>query len=206
MFIVFEGIDGSGKSTQMELGRSWLAESAITVVTCRDPGTTDLGNRLRDILLQRSELNISFAAEMFLFMAARAQLMAEVILPALARGEIVLCDRFLLSTVVYQGHAGELDPDVIWQTGQTATFGRQPDLTLVFDVPLQVALQRLGSTRDRMESRGEAYLAKVRSGFLAEAERDDSIRIIDASGDPQDIHQRIREAIRPLLNPSTADE
>ncbi|MGI9515965.1 MAG: dTMP kinase [Pirellulaceae bacterium] len=205
MFIVFEGIDGSGKSTQLEMCQTWLESLSRAVTVCRDPGSTELGNRLREILLQRSELRVCYPAEMFLFMSARAQLMAEVVLPALQRNEMVLCDRFLLSTVVYQGHAGELVPEVIREIGQSATLGRNPDLTLVFDAPLEITMRRVGSTRDRMESRGEEYFASVRRGFLDEAARDDSVRIIDGGGDPQDIHREVREVIQTLLDQTPAN-
>lgn len=205
MFIVFEGIDGTGKSTQVEKCRAWIQELGRTVVVCRDPGSTNLGLKLREILLKRGELKIDMPSEMFLFMAARAQMVSELILPALERNEVVLCDRFLLSTVVYQGHAGKLDPDQIWQIGQVATQGHAPDLTIVFDVPLQVAMKRLGTRRDRMESRGEEFFTAVRRGFLAEAAEHESIHIVDASGDAKDIHRQVRRAIEPHLVPQSAE-
>ena len=201
MFIAFEGVDGTGKSTQLKKCQAWLEELGHHVVVCRDPGSTGLGLRLREILLSKSELKIEFASEMFLFMAARAQMVAEIILPALAQNQVVLCDRFLLSTVVYQGHAGALDVSQIWQIGQTATQGRDPDLTLVFDAPLQVAMKRLAGERDRMESRGEEYFESVRRGFLTEAARlQDTIAVIDASGDPADIHLQVQKAVETKFN------
>lgn len=205
MFIVFEGVDGTGKSTQLEKCRTWLAGLGHDVTVCRDPGTTDLGGRLRDLLLRKSELAIDVTAEMFLFMAARAQMVSETILPALQQDRIVLCDRFLLSTVVYQGHAGSLDPNKIWQIGQIATQNCQPDITLVFDAPLTTTMKRIGSRRDRMESRGEEFFSSVRRGFLAEAATQDSIRVIDASGDAGDIHLQVREAVEPSLSQSSAE-
>lgn len=205
MFIVFEGVDGTGKSTQVEKCRAWIQELGRTVVVCRDPGSTNLGLKLREILLKRSELKIDMPSEMFLFMAARAQMVSELILPALERNDVVLCDRFLLSTVVYQGHAGKLDPDQIWQIGQVATQGRDPDLTIVFDAPLQVAMKRLGTRRDRMESRGEEFFTAVRRGFLTEAAEHESIHVVDASGDAQDIHLQVRRAIAPHLVPQSAE-
>lgn len=200
MFIVFEGVDGTGKSTQLEKCRTWIEGLGRSVLVCRDPGSTELGLRLRELLLKRSELRIDDSAEMFLFMAARAQMVSELILPALERDEVVLCDRYLLSTVVYQGHAGQLDPDQIWAIGEAATRGHQPDLTLVFDAPLQVAMKRLGRQRDRMESRGEEYFGKVRRGFLAEAASQSSIEVIDAGGDVADIHMQVQKAIQTQLN------
>ena len=142
---------------------------------------------------------------MFLFMAARAQLVAEVILPAVAAGHIVLCDRFLLSTIVYQGHAGPLEPNVIRSIGASATQNRQPDCTLLFDAPLHVAMKRIGGQRDRMESRGEDYFTSVRRGFLSEAADDAAIQVVDASGTQDEIHELVKVAIGPLLQrlPST---
>ena len=205
MFIVFEGVDGTGKSTQVEKCRAWIQELGHAVTFCRDPGSTELGLKLRELLLNRSELKIDARAEMFLFMAARAQMVSEIILPALQRKEVVICDRFLLSTVVYQGHAGNVDPGQIWQIGKVANQACDPDLTLVFDAPLQVAMKRLGASRDRMESRGEEYFTAVRRGFLAEAARNESIQVIDASGDVQEIHRQVCKALEPMLSQHLAD-
>ncbi|MFP6670661.1 MAG: dTMP kinase, partial [Pirellulaceae bacterium] len=117
MFISFDGVDGVGKSTQTELFVEWLREQGRTVVTCRDPGSTELGERLRTLVLKASEIKIDAESEMLLYMAARAQLVAEVIQPALAAGQVVVSDRFLLANVVYQGHAAGLDPQSIWDVG-----------------------------------------------------------------------------------------
>ncbi len=199
MFVVFEGVDGAGKSTQLLRCQQWLVELGYPVTVCRDPGSTSLGDRLRSVLLDRSELQIDNIAEMFLFMAARAQLVSEVIRPALATGNVVLCDRFLLSTVVYQGRAGAMDPQDVWRIGASATGGLSPDVTLIFDVPLQVALTRIGDRLDRMESRGEEFLAAVQRGFLAESAMLSGARVIDATGDAAEIHEQVRAAIMPLL-------
>jgi dTMP kinase len=199
MFIVFEGVDGTGKSTQLNRCQTWLEGLGYQVTVCRDPGSTALGDRLRELLLLRSDLEFSLTAEMFLFMAARSQLVEELIGPSLENDRIVLCDRFLLSTVVYQGHGGGLDRDEIWRIGRTATGGLEPDLYLVFDVPLETALKRIGVSTDRMESRGEDYLVAVQRGFLAEAATLASARVIDASGDPAEIHAAIRMLIEPAL-------
>ncbi|MFP6576922.1 MAG: dTMP kinase [Pirellulaceae bacterium] len=123
MFISFDGVDGVGKSTQTELFVEWLREQGRTVVTCRDPGSTELGERLRTLVLKASDIKIDAESEMLLYMAARAQLVAEVIQPALAAGQVVVSDRFLLANVVYQGHAAGLDPQSIWDVGNVATAG-----------------------------------------------------------------------------------
>ena len=200
MFIAFEGVDGTGKSTQLDQCCHWIQGLGYEVLVCRDPGSTDLGLRLREILLNRSELKIDMQAEMFLFMAARAQMVSESIVPALNRGKVVLCDRYLLSTVVYQGHAGQLSPEKIWQIGEVATQGISPDLTLVFDVPLEIAMQRLGTSRDRMESRGESFFTAVRQGFLAEVNHKDDLVLVDASGGVTEIQQQVQAAIQPIID------
>lgn len=199
MLIVFEGVDGTGKTTQLRRCEAWLCEAGNRVTVCRDPGSTGLGERLREILLARQDLEIAPLSETLLFMAARSQLVAEIIRPALSRQEIVLCDRFLLSTVVYQGHAGGVAPDTIWQIGRAAIDGLDPDLTLVFDVPVDVAMRRMGNPGDSMEARGEEYLAAVQRGFLAESARIRNARVIDASANANEVHQQVRAVIEPLL-------
>lgn len=200
MFIAFEGVDGTGKSTQLDQCRDWLIALGYEVLVCRDPGSTSLGLRLREILLNRSELKIDMEAEMFLFMAARSQMVAELIKPALECGKVVLCDRFLLSTVVYQGHAGQLSPEIIWQIGEVATQGYSPNLTLVFDVPLEIAMQRLGESRDRMESRGESFFTAVRQGFLSEVNCKDDLVLVDAQGSVSEIQQKVQAAVRSMID------
>ena len=136
-----------------------------------------------------------------LFMASRAQLVEEVIRPALKGGEVVVSDRFLLANVVYQGHAGELKPEDLWTVGRFVTGGLEPDLTLVFDLPPDVAVARRNREADRIEARGEDYYARVRTGFLNEAEvRPDKFRIIDATPDIDGVQRKVREQVARLLN------
>jgi len=195
MFLTLDGVDGAGKSTQVERLAAWLQAAGHEVVLCRDPGTTPLGMELRKILLHREDLGMDRRSEMFLYMAARAQLVEEVIRPALAAGKTVISDRFLLANVVYQGHAGGLDPAVLWQVGRVATDGVEPDLTVVLDLPLEVAAERLGPVRDRIESRGPSYLQAVRDGFLAESRHQPRIAVIDARGDADAVFSQIRAAV-----------
>src|SRR5260370_40633024 len=126
----------------MGLFCAWLGERGQIVVAGRDPGSTPLGEAVRSLLLDRSDLAINRRAEAFLYMAARAQLVDQVIRPALDRGETVVCDRYLLANVVYQGHAGGLDVDELWRVGQLATGGLEPDLTFVLDIGPEVAAKR----------------------------------------------------------------
>ena len=118
LFITLDGIDGGGKSTQIELLTNWLQQQGHSVQTFRDPGTTKLGTAVREILLHREDIPLANTTEMLLYMAARAQLVAELVQPALEQGHTVLCDRFLLANVVYQGYAGGLTVDAIWEVGK----------------------------------------------------------------------------------------
>ncbi len=184
MFFSFDGVDGAGKTTQIALFVEWLRSTGRQVVTCRDPGSTQLGEAVREILLHSDGMLIGRRSEMLLYMAARAQLVEEIIAPALAAGHTVVSDRFLLSNVVYQGHAGGLSSDSIWQVGREATGGIAPDLSFVLDVSDEVAQQRMNRERDRLEQRGVEYRQALRKGFLAEAARaPDRIVIVDAGRD-----------------------
>lgn len=201
MLIVFDGIDGAGKSTQIDATCHWLeARAGKPVRRLRDPGSTPLGMRMRELLLDRHDIPISPLAEVMLFMTARAQLVTEEIKPALARGEWIVCDRFSFSTVVYQGHAGGIDPAEIWKVNQVATQNLTPDLTIILDLPAEVASQRIQRERDRMESRGEDYFQRVRSGFLLEARRwPRGVAVIDANRAAETIQSEIRRVLEPLL-------
>lgn len=195
-FISLDGIDGSGKSSQIGPLVRWLEGNGCTVTTCRDPGSTPTGDAIRAILLDRHDLHLSPTAEMLLYMAARAQLVSEVIAPALARGDWVVSDRYLLANIVYQGHAGGLDPDVIRQVGGVATGGLMPDLVLLLDVDLETSAARLDRPLDKLENRGDGYRRKLREGYLAEAARHrEQILVIDSSGTVDEVAAGIRAAV-----------
>lgn len=200
MFFVFDGVDGAGKSTQLNLFANWLRDRGLDVVCCSDPGTTQLGNEMRSLLLGNHEVAIHMRSEMLMFMTARCQLVEELIRPAMASGKTVVCDRYVFSTVVYQGHAGDLDPEDVWQVNQIATAGLMADMTFIFDLDVETASQRLGESRDRMESRGAAYFQRVRDGFLSEANRwPELAMVIDARGDIESIQATIRKATESIL-------
>lgn len=195
-FISLEGIDGAGKSAQIGRLADWLRTTGRGVVTCRDPGSTPVGDAVREILLDRHDLHLAATAEMFLYMAARAQLVDEVIEPALARGEWVVSDRYLLSNIVYQGHAAGLDPETIREVGRVATRGRLPDLVLLLDVDLETSAGRLARPLDKLENRGDDFRARLRSGYLTEAARQAAgVVTIDARPGIDQVAAAIRTAV-----------
>jgi dTMP kinase len=199
-FISLDGPDGTGKSTQHGMLVEWLAAQQVPVVACTDPGGTALGQQLRQLLLFGREHRIATTTEAMLFMASRAQLVEEVIRPALGRGEVVVSDRFLLANVVYQGYAGGLSVDDLWSVGRFVTGGLEPDLTLVLDLPPDVAVARRNREADRMEGRSEEYFARVRTGFMFEAgRRPERHRVIDATPDVDTVQRAVRREVARLL-------
>jgi dTMP kinase len=182
LFFSFDGIDGVGKSTQVRLFEESLRAHGFDVVVCRDPGSTPVGECIRDLLLSNdSATPINRRSEMLLYMAARAQLVDQIIRPAIEDGRVVVADRYLLANVVYQGHAGGLDPQQIWDVGKIATGGLMPDCVFVLDMNIKSATQRLNRSLDRMESQGDEYREHVRKGFLDEAARaTERIHVINA--------------------------
>lgn len=198
-FFSLDGIDGTGKSTQCRLLVEWLNGSGVTALLCADPGGTALGDQLRSILLT-SRTGISPRAEALIFMASRAELVSEVVRPALESGTVVVCDRFVTANVVYQGHAGGLPTDVLWAVGRFCATDILPDLTFILDLPVEVAAQRRGRVADRVEARGPDYLDRVRRGFLAEAAlQPDRYVVIDASGDVDQIQTELRQQVTQFL-------
>jgi dTMP kinase len=199
VFLSLDGIDGTGKSTQGRLLAEWLRSLGREVVVCADPGGTAVGDVVRGLLLKHPG-DIAPSCEALLFMASRAQLVAEVIRPALKAGHVVVCDRFSLANVVYQGHAGGLDVNRLWDIADFATGGVNPDLTLVLDLPPDVAATRRNRPADRMERRGPEYHVRVREGFLAEARRrPDRIRVVDAGGTVEAVQALIRTEVAHVL-------
>ncbi|MCC6125623.1 MAG: dTMP kinase [Pirellulales bacterium] len=195
MFYSIDGGDGVGKSTQIGLLCEWLRERGREIVACRDPGSTRLGEAVRELLLDRHDLDIHRRAEMLLYMAARAQMVEEIIRPALAAGKTVVCDRFLLANVAYQGYGGGLDVEALWEVGGIAVNGLRPDLTVVLDMPAKSAAGRIDRALDRMEKQGAEFHARVREGFLTEAARRKDIVVVDAAQSIEKVQEDIREAV-----------
>jgi len=202
MFFSFDGIDGTGKSTQLSMFCDWLRGVGREVVDCRDPGSTPLGERVREIVLHSdAQTPIGRRSEMLLYMAARAQLVDEVIRPALEAGKIVVSDRYLLANLAYQGHAGGLDVEVVRRVGEVAIDGIWPDCVFLLDMVPAAADRRLQRSLDRMERQGDDYRRRLRDGFLAEACRPDSrIHVIDADRPIDAVQADIRQLAARLLD------
>jgi dTMP kinase len=199
LFISLDGLDGSGKSTHCRLLVEWLRAQGHLVTPCSDPGGTELGDILRGLVLDHRRA-MTPACEAFLFMASRSQLVAEVIGPSLDAGGIVVCDRFLLANVVYQGYGGGLDPEQLYAVGRLATGGVEPDLTFVLDLNIEEAARRRQGPADRIESRGADFHARVRAGFRTEAQKyPEKIRLIDATQPLDSVQQEIRREVEGAL-------
>ncbi len=198
LFITLEGGEGAGKSVQVEALAAELSGQGRNVVTTREPGGTPLGERLREVLLD-VDSRFDPLAEAMLFAAARAELVATVIKPALDRGDFVICDRYSDSTVVYQGYASDVDLMSIGQLNQIATGGLLPDLTVLLDLPVEDGLQRSGGD-DRFESEDLAFHERVRKGYMALAEHDtERWLVVDATQERAAITSQIVERVVTLL-------
>ncbi len=199
-FITFEGIEGCGKSTQMELLKSFLEKKGRKVLAVREPGGTALGERVRAILLDSKQEPVDAWAELFLYEACRAQLVKNVIRPALEAGKTVICDRFTDSTVAYQGFGRGLDIKTIEGLNRLATGGLKPDITFLIDCDIEVGLERAlsrikekkGAREDRFEKEDLAFHGRVRDGYLSIAVNDPGrVRVIAAARDIASIHEEI---------------
>ena len=194
-FIVLDGPDGCGKSTQAKLLAEWLQEQSVSTVSFRDPGDTAIGEKIRQILLSPEHNAMNTRAELLLYMAARAQLWAEKIAPALEENKCVVLDRWLSSTCAYQGCAGGFGMNKVIKIATDCLKKVWPDLTIILDVDLETASQRLNRQLDRMEAKGDGYHQKVREGFLQLAEQQKNFQVVDAAGDIETVHKKILQLI-----------
>lgn len=194
-FIVLEGGEGVGKTTQATLLSSWLTGAGIDHVRAREPGGTPVGEAIRSVVLGRTDLDMPAESELFLILAARAAFVRDVVRPALDAGKVVVADRYSMSTLAYQGFGRGLDPGEIRRSSELATSGLEPDLYVVLDLSVADGAERRrreGLGEDRIESEGQAFLNEVRDGYLALAADDPRARVVSGSGSPEDVHQRIR--------------
>ena len=199
-FITFEGSEGSGKSTQIELAQIYLESKKMDVLFLREPGGVKISEQIREILLDNNTVNMGSECETLLYMAARAQLVAEVVVPAIEQGTIILCDRFLDSTVAYQGYGNGINVDVIRDIGVFATRGIQPDLTFLFDLDVNEGFSRINRPKDRVENRSLDYHNRVRKGYLAIAQKEpERIKVIDARQSRETIQSIIEDELGSLL-------
>ena len=195
-FIVIEGPEGAGKSTQVALLAKRLASTSREVTLVREPGGTIIGEQIRQILLDRENGGMTVGTELLLYMAARSQLVHEVIAPALASGRAVLADRFLTSTIVYQGIAGGLDAAAIRRLYEEVCGEVHPVLVIVLDLPAEAGLARVKGERDRMEMKSLDFHRRVRQGYLDVAKDDpDRHAVIDASRTVEQVAQAVRREV-----------
>jgi dTMP kinase len=198
-FIVLEGGEGAGKSTQAALLSGWLAEAGIDHRLAREPGGTMVGEAIRSVVLGRHDLEMPPESELFLILAARAAFVRDVVRPALADGYVVVADRFSLSTLAYQGYGRGLDLDEIRGAVRMATGGLQPDLYVVLDVPVEegsMRQRRSGLPPDRIEQEGEDFLVRVREAYLRLAECEARVVVVNGQGPPEEVHGRIRTLLQ----------
>jgi dTMP kinase len=199
-FIVIDGPDGSGKSTQLELLAKVMIDNNVPVLSLRDPGGTQIGERIRGILLDNGNVDMCVRCELLLYMASRAQLFTQRIAPALSRCECVLCDRWVSSTYAYQAVAGKIGPDMVLKVAETALERTWPDLTIIIDLPSNLGLNRISGPPDRMEQKGNEYHRQVRKAFLELADVRDDFEVVDGSDSVQKVHQKICEVIERYVN------
>lgn len=200
LFITFEGADGCGKTTQLNLLKEYLEKNGYNVLVTREPGGKGLGEKFREILLNYDGV-VSERCESFLFLADRAQNIDTIVKPAINVGKIVLCDRHIDSSVAYQGYGRGLDIEEIKQLNTLATGGLLPDLTLVFDIDIETSMKRVGKEKDRMESAGNEFFNRVRNGYLELAKHEPKrIKVVNSTGSIEEIHEQVIKIMKDLQN------
>lgn len=199
IFITFEGIEGSGKSTQLSMLKKWLLDRGYDVVATREPGGTKIGEKIRELLRSGSKNDVfSPRTELMLFEASRAQHMEEIVLPALSKGKIVLCDRFFDSTTVYQGVARAIDTNIVHILNDFSSFEKKPDLTIILDIDVDESMNRLikrETSKDRIEQEDINFFENVRNGYLSLAQNNERFFVVDGTSDANSIQQKIRDEL-----------
>ncbi|MBQ9245985.1 dTMP kinase [bacterium] len=199
LFVTFEGADGCGKTTQLKKLEEFLKEKGYDVVTTREPGALDIGQKIRNILLHHNGI-VADRCEMFLFLADRAQHVETFIKPAIEQGKIVLCDRHVDSTIAYQGYGRGQDIELLKSLNDIAVNGLVPNVTLLYDVTTETAQQRVGDEKDRMEAAGLTFHKQVRQGYLnLQKENPERIKLINANNSIETVFEDTKKVIINLL-------
>jgi dTMP kinase len=214
LFITFEGVEGCGKTTQLEMLKETLRKEGFAITATREPGGTEIGEKIRSILLKEEGNKLSLVTELLLYIACRAQLVEEVIRPALNRGEIVLCDRFMDSTVVYQGSGRGIDKKVIKNLNELAADDVTPDLTFILDCTVEYGLNKAmermritegeASKENRFEMAEIAFHRKIREGFLTLGNTNKRFNVINGERDKVKIHKEIYNIVKTYLTKMSA--
>ena len=200
-FIVFDGGEGCGKSTQARLAREKLEMSGVSVLAVHDPGATRIGQMIREILLDPSNNDMAMRCEMLLYMASRAQMMVETILPALNDGKVVISDRFVSSTLAYQLGGDGLTANDIRQVAEIAIKGRWPDVTMILDMPAERSIARVTRAKDRIEQRPIEYHRQVRENYLSQAKADPvRVKVISADRSKDQVHADVWAAVSSITS------
>lgn len=209
MFISLEGMEGSGKSTVLKRLHAWLEGEGYEVLLTREPGGSELGKTLRALLLDVENTDITSEAELFMYLADRAQHVSQVIKPALEEGKVVLCDRYADSTVVYQGYGRGLDPNLLHSFNEVATKGLWPDVSLLLDVEPEIGLRRalsrnieqgLSRAEGRFEAEAMEFHSRVREGYLTWAALNNKrFAVVDASLTPDEVFEQVVDKMRTAI-------
>ncbi len=199
--ITIEGLDGCGKSTQARLLSSYLKGKGYPVLVTREPGGPPISEKIRELILDRSHPEMVGLTELFLYLASRSQHVAEVVKPALQKGFLVICERFIDSSVAYQGYGREIGAEVVKGLNRVATQGIFPHLTFVLDISPKLAWERVRGCRspDRLESQGLKFYERVREGYLALAQEEKRVKLIDGRGGVRQIGEEIRQIVNDFL-------
>jgi dTMP kinase len=203
MLITFEGLDYSGKSTQVKMLSDRITIKGHRVLVLREPGGTEIGEKIRKILLDKENISLTDASELFLFSASRSQLVKEVIIPALEGEMTVICDRYYDSTTAYQGYGRNIDLAAIEAINKSATDGLEPDITFFLDIPIREIEKRIArakANRDRMESNDISFYERVRNGYLELAKQHARYRVLDGLKSIDDLHDEIWLDVDQLAN------
>ncbi len=201
-FIVLEGVEGAGKSTQVRLLSAWLDGAGVDYICAREPGGTPVGEAIRGVLLEARELDIPPETELFLMLGARAAFVRDLVRPGLAAGQVVIADRFDFSTFAYQGYGRGLDLKTVREVNAVATGGLRPDAYIVIDVPVSEGAERQqaeGKDPDRIEAAGSAFLERVREGYHSLIESEGRAHVVDGRGSAEEVHRRVRALLNGLF-------